>query len=119
MRYSSRKTRSRQHSEKPKPSALTIEAAWKSSQEAMFLEKAKLEPEVEVLQGKRDSELEGKDRAALSLYDLLRERRGGVAVAAVERGMCQGCRISLPMSSFSESAPAPASSSASAASAFC
>jgi hypothetical protein len=73
-----------------------IEAEWKSGQEAMFVEKAKLEPEVQVLQRKRDAEAEGKDRAALSLYNLLRERRAGVAVAAVERGACQGCRISLP-----------------------
>lgn len=73
-----------------------IEAEWKSSQEAMFLEKARIEPEVAVLQEKRDAELVGKDRAALGLYNLLRERRAGVAVAAVERGACQGCRISLP-----------------------
>ena len=32
----------------------------------------------------------------LSLYDSLRKTKGGRAVARVERGMCQGCRISLP-----------------------
>ena len=38
------------------------------------------------------------DLAALSLYRALRERRQATAVAVVERGLCQGCRISLPMS---------------------
>lgn len=73
-----------------------VEAAWRTAQEEMLAEKARLEPEVAALQARRNAEAEGKDTAALSLYNLLRERRGGVAVAAVERGACQGCRISLP-----------------------
>ena len=31
----------------------------------------------------------------LSLYDSLRKSRAGLAVAKVERGMCQGCRLTL------------------------
>ena len=34
--------------------------------------------------------------AMLSRYESLRRTRGGHAVAKVERGMCQGCRIALP-----------------------
>ena len=61
----------------------------------------------------RDSEVKlGDDLAALALereevlplvapnlipmYESLRKSRGGVAVARVERNMCQGCRLSLP-----------------------
>jgi predicted nucleic acid-binding Zn-ribbon protein len=61
----------------------------------------------------RDAEVKlGDDLAALSLereevlplvapnlipmYESLRKSRGGVAVARVERNMCQGCRLSLP-----------------------
>jgi predicted nucleic acid-binding Zn-ribbon protein len=33
---------------------------------------------------------------ALSVYESLLKSRGGTAVAKVERGMCQGCRIALP-----------------------
>ena len=33
---------------------------------------------------------------ALATYDLVRKRRGGQAVALVERGACQGCRLTLP-----------------------
>lgn len=31
----------------------------------------------------------------LALYDSIRKRRAGLAVAKVERGMCQGCRLNL------------------------
>ena len=34
--------------------------------------------------------------SALSVYESLRKTRNGHAVAKVERGMCQGCRIALP-----------------------
>lgn len=34
--------------------------------------------------------------ASLSLYESLRKTRRGYAVAKVERGLCQGCRIALP-----------------------
>ncbi len=34
---------------------------------------------------------------ALSLYNSLLIRKGGVAVVRVERGVCQGCRVRLPL----------------------
>src|SRR3989304_3945034 len=57
-----------------------------------------LKGEIQALEAKRPRQLEGMDRAALSLYQTLRERRQGAAVAVVERGLCQGCRITLPIS---------------------
>ncbi len=75
-----------------------VEGAWRAGQEALETEKAGLEPEVERLHEMRKKQANGMDQAALGLYGLLRERRAGQAVAGVERGMCQGCRITLPMS---------------------
>ena len=75
-----------------------VESGWRRGQDELLAEKAEIEPEVESLRGIRDSQATDVDRRLISLYDLLRERRGGTAVARVERGMCQGCRISLPMS---------------------
>ena len=75
-----------------------IETEWSNGQESLLQEKAAIEPEVARLQALRAEEAVGFERNLISLYDLLRERRGGRAVAKVERGMCQGCRISLPMS---------------------
>ena len=75
-----------------------VKAGWQAGQQALLQEKGQIEPEVERLQAVRESQPSGIDRAALNLYELLRVRRGGRAVATVERGMCQGCRITLPMS---------------------
>jgi predicted nucleic acid-binding Zn-ribbon protein len=75
-----------------------IEGEWRRGQDEMLAEKAEIEPEVARLRETRNSQATDVDRRLIRLYDLLRERRGGTAVARVERGMCQGCRISLPMS---------------------
>jgi len=38
------------------------------------------------------------DAGSARLYEALRSSRQGMAVAKVERGICQGCRITLPVS---------------------
>ena len=73
-----------------------VEARWQADQSHLLAEKADLEPEIERLRAIREEQSGGADRAALSLYDILRQRRDGSAVATVERGMCRGCRITLP-----------------------
>ncbi len=73
-----------------------VEARWKAAQSQLQAEKGHLEPEIERLRAIREEQSGAADRAALSLYDILRDRRDGSAVATVERGMCQGCRITLP-----------------------
>ncbi|HEY5640149.1 MAG TPA: hypothetical protein VIW01_08865 [Dehalococcoidia bacterium] len=73
-----------------------VEARWTAGQAHLLSEKSDLEPEIERLRAIREERSSVADRAALSLYDALRERRDGSAVATVERGMCQGCRITLP-----------------------
>ena len=60
---------------------------------SLFAEK---DSEIERLRAIREEQSTAADRAWLSLYDVLRDRRDGSAVATVERGMCQGCRITLP-----------------------
>ncbi len=75
-----------------------IEREWQTQQRELLDERAQLEPESERLRDRRDGQASGVDRGILSLYQVLRERRGGQGVARVERGMCQGCRITLPMS---------------------
>lgn len=75
-----------------------IEKEWRRGQDELLHEKAALEPQIASLQVRREARAPSIDRSSLRLYELLRERHGGVAVARVERGMCQGCRITLPMS---------------------
>lgn len=73
-------------------------SAWQGNREELLKEKARVEPEIARLEALRREQADRIDRASLGLYERLRERRGGIAVARVERGMCQGCRITLPMS---------------------
>lgn len=75
-----------------------LETNWGAGQRELQRERDEIQPEVERLQSSRAAESSTIDRAALSLYEALRQRRAGRAVARVERGMCQGCRITLPVS---------------------
>jgi len=49
------------------------------------------------LELERNGASAGVEERDLALYRNLLPRKGGVAVARVERGICQGCRIKLPI----------------------
>ena len=86
----------------------TMTETWEEEQGRLQTEKAQVEPEILRLQSERDADSTDLDRAALSLYQTLRDRRAGVAVSNVERGMCSGCRITLPTSSLKKARAANA-----------
>jgi predicted nucleic acid-binding Zn-ribbon protein len=75
-----------------------VEGRWRGEQADLLGQKERLEAELAELEGSRRGQAGRIDGRVLELYDLLRGRRQGKAVVKVERGMCQGCRISLPMS---------------------
>ena len=75
-----------------------VEGRWRGEQADLVGQKERLEAELVELGASRQAQAGTIDGRVLELYDLLRDRRQGKAVAKVERGMCQGCRISLPMS---------------------
>jgi predicted nucleic acid-binding Zn-ribbon protein len=75
-----------------------IEGSWKREQGDLLREKAEIEPEIASLQARREKQASRIDGSSMRLYQLLRDRHAGRAVAPLERGMCQGCRITLPMS---------------------
>ncbi len=59
-------------------------------------ENQRLTEELETL-GARRAELVGRlDAALITQYDGLREKLGGLAVAAVHKGSCRGCKVTLP-----------------------
>ena len=60
-------------------------------------EKDKLEFDLLELWEKRDGKIAELDGAPKGLYESLRQSLGGVAVATIGRGMCNNCRLSLPM----------------------
>lgn len=55
-----------------------------------------LTAELEVVRAERAARLAEIDAALLRRYELLRDRRGGVAVAMVVRGICEGCHVAIP-----------------------
>ena len=60
-------------------------------------EKDKLEFDLLELSEKRDGRASALDADPKNLYETLRQSLGGLALATIGRGMCNICRISLPM----------------------
>ncbi len=75
----------------------TLEEQREEEVHKLSSDKDRLESEVSKLSARRQEIASSMDAAVMRLYESLRSSRGGVAVATIERGMCQGCRISLPM----------------------
>lgn len=74
------------------------EADWVRRQEELRAELQALEGEISRLEARRRQEAQALGRpAVLAQYEALRQRRGGRALARVERGICQGCRLTLPV----------------------
>ncbi len=73
-----------------------VEAAWNTEQERLRSERSVAEQESARLEQDRLSRSQGMDASSLDLYEMLRQMRQGRAVARIERGSCQGCRITLP-----------------------
>ncbi len=58
----------------------------------------RLEAEIAKFQEERGDIVPHVRSDLVTLYDSLRQTKKGQAVAKVERGMCQGCRLTLPQS---------------------
>jgi len=84
--------------DKGKANLGATEEEWTREQAELLKEKAAINTELAELQPRRAAQASEIEGPALSLYEILRTRRQGKAIARVERGMCQGCRITLPMS---------------------
>lgn len=67
-----------------------------AEQEELRARKRALEREIEESQARRGEQVSEVDEVLLRLYDRIAATRQGRAVAKVEGGACQGCRISLP-----------------------
>jgi predicted nucleic acid-binding Zn-ribbon protein len=72
------------------------EALWQAEQEELLADKARAEAEAARLLEEREKRAAGMEKGALGLYEKLRSLKQGRGVSRVERGACQGCRISLP-----------------------
>ncbi len=75
-----------------------IEEEWQSEQASLSQEQTELSVALASLEPRRKELASRVDTLCLELYEALRQKWQGRAVAKLERGMCQGCRIALPMS---------------------
>ncbi len=50
----------------------------------------------------RNDLLKEIDSSLINKYNIIRERRGGLAVVPVKNGICQGCHINIPPQMFNE-----------------
>ncbi|MDE2861481.1 MAG: C4-type zinc ribbon domain-containing protein [Chloroflexota bacterium] len=73
-----------------------METAREQQHVSLVDERAQLEAESEALQTRRSGMASQVSPEHLRLYDRMRVARQGQAVSRVERGVCGGCRISLP-----------------------
>ena len=74
-----------------------VEEEWKKEQGLLLKEKEDIEVAIAKLESNRTEIVSNMDAANIKLYENLRAKRQGKAVARAEQGMCQGCRIVLPM----------------------
>jgi|ERR671919_1025723 predicted nucleic acid-binding Zn-ribbon protein len=70
--------------------------AWDARQAELTAQVAALKAEQDDLMAQRDQIAATVDRSELQKYETLRKSKAGRAVARVERGLCQACRMSLP-----------------------
>ena len=75
----------------------SLEKSWKEEQAELSREQDRLSTNLANLEQRRKDLGSRIDETSLRLYEELRTKKQGRAVAKVEQGMCQGCRIVLPV----------------------
>jgi predicted nucleic acid-binding Zn-ribbon protein len=73
-----------------------LNQAWHQDLADLQATRERAEREMARLDEERERRRSGMDGPILGLYETLRPKKAGRAVARIERGACQGCRLSLP-----------------------
>jgi predicted nucleic acid-binding Zn-ribbon protein len=76
---------------------LDMETGWQAEQESLRRQRGVLRQEIQELEQRRSGQEATIEAETIRQYESLRALHQGRAVAKVERGICQGCRITLPM----------------------
>lgn len=82
--------------EQQRKNTQTIERKWAASQTELLTEEAKLKKAFVQCKRQRESMAEALGPVLLKRYEDLRQRKAGVAVAAIEREMCSACHVKVP-----------------------
>lgn len=73
-----------------------LEALWERDQQDLRHEARRLGDLITRADRKRDDQKVRLNPRALHLYEDVRRRRGGNAIARIQGGVCSGCRITIP-----------------------
>ncbi len=73
------------------------EKAWTVAESLLRTRRDELAKEIDEFTREREAAATAIPEVDLSLYESLLVRKGGVAVVRVSRGVCQGCRVRLPL----------------------
>jgi len=75
-----------------------LEAEWQATQESLRKERARLKERLSAQQTRQDAARRAAPAELLPLYDELRARRGGRAVAELDGNVCSACGVAVPPS---------------------
>lgn len=79
-----------------------LEEEWEVTRKQLLAEQARLNEVLESTQQKRNELASTLDADHLAIYENLRKRKQGQAVARIEQGRCQGCRLAVPVSELTQ-----------------
>ena len=74
------------------------EQRWRMAQTEFVKDAEELRSRLATLEAERKETARGVSEGNLAVYESLRRQKGGQAVALLEDGVCQGCRVALPTS---------------------
>jgi len=80
----------------------SIEREWAEKSHELQAAQAELMAALDSDRMMKDEILAQIDPAHLQLYEKLRQKKQGHAVAKIEQGRCQGCKITIPVSELSQ-----------------
>jgi len=76
--------------------------AWQTQQATLTREQAQLKTQAPTLLGRQAAARKAITPALLAVYDNLRPRRGGRAVARIDGDECSACKVAIPPSKLAE-----------------
>jgi predicted nucleic acid-binding Zn-ribbon protein len=74
------------------------EQRWRTAQSELVKDAEELRSRLATLEAERKETARGVSEGNLAVYESLRRQKGGQAVALLDDGVCQGCRVAVPTS---------------------
>ena len=79
-----------------------LDRQWQITTERLTAERAALQDDLRSAEERRHGVARTIDADHLRIYEAIRARKQGQAVAKIEQGRCQGCRIAVPVSELTQ-----------------